>query len=304
MRRLLGPLAALAAAAAAWAATQGCPHPTPTPLGPGLGDAELPDASDASVAAVQDAPRLRSRDTPPATALDPDGPRVRDPRFQPTPSERTPEGTAPTVVPTAPPDGDRAEPPDIGPAAIEALKERFGCQTLGQLSWPVSWLSPTGVVLMCCNQADAQAPSDPDAFHMGCLLPFECSYLIDEGMGAISKIETVTALRQRLAPLRDARTALAVVAASIRDVVPFFGDRPEELQLVTTGPWSYTQPTLTGTRVVERPEGGYDVTTFVVPGCGCHHDLIEVQLLVDELAGVTEQSRTTAIEDKSGLCVD
>jgi hypothetical protein len=55
---------------------------------------------------------------------------------------------------------------------------------------------------------------------------------------------------------------------------------------------------------VERLGGGFDVTTYVRPGCGCSHDLVQVQFYVDELAGVTEQSRATALQDLSGLCVD
>jgi hypothetical protein len=306
MRKLIGPAIAVAAAAT-WGLVQGCPRPTPPPLVPEVGDAALdgPAVADAAPPpAVDAAPRPAEV---PATALNPEGPRLRDQRFLPlNPAATTPsEGSAPTIVPTAPPDGDRAEPPDIGPAALEALKERFSCQTLGQLPWPAAWLSPTGVVLMCCNAADrpsARAPTD--GFRFGCLLPFDCSLLIDEGMGAISKLETITSLRQRLAPVRDARTALAVVDASIRDVVPLLGDRPEEVDFVSRGPWRYVATTLTGTRVVERPDGGYDVTTFVVPGCGCHHDLVEVQYYVDELAGVTEQSRNVVAEDLSGLCVD
>ena len=135
-------------------------------------------------------------------------------------------------------------------------------------------------------------------------MPSDCSLLIDEGMGPITEITTVTDLRRRLAPLRDARTALAAVDAVVRDLVPLVGDRPEDVDLVRKGPWRYLAPTVTGTRVAERPSGGYDVTTFVVPQCGCDHDLIEVTYYVDETAGVTEQSRTTVAEDLSGLCVD
>jgi hypothetical protein len=306
MRKIIWPGIVLAVAAAG-VTVQGCPRPTPTPLVPEVGDATLETAAVTDAAPPPAVDAARRQVEVPATALNPEGPRLRDQRFAPiSPAATVPsEGSAPTIVPTAPPDGDRGEPPDIGPAAIAALKERFLCQTLGQLSWPASWLSPTGVVLMCCNQAaQPSAPAPADGFRFGCLLPFDCSLLIDEGMGAISRLETITSLRQRMAPVRDGRTALALVDASVRDVVPLLGDRQEEVDFVRTGPWRYVAATLTGTRVVERPDGGYDVTTFVVPGCGCHHDLVEVQYYVDELAGVTEQSRNVVAEDLSGLCID
>jgi hypothetical protein len=289
---------------ATWMASTGCPPPPPPPRPPEVTDA----GAEVAVAGADATPPpidVARRDALPPTALDPEGPRLRDTRFDRLPgSSAPPEGTPPVLLPTPLPDGDRAEPPDIGPAAIEALKSRFGCQVLGQVSWPAAWLSPLGVVLECCNPADPRAPAPADGFRSGCLMPFDCSWLIDEGMGAISKLETVTALRQRLAPLRDARTALAVVDATVRDVVPLFGDRPEETSFVLEGSWKFVAPDITGTRVLERPGGGYDVTTFVVPGCGCHHDLTQVQFIVDELAGVTEQSRTVVAEDLSSLCVD
>ncbi|MBN1774127.1 MAG: hypothetical protein JXB32_22905 [Deltaproteobacteria bacterium] len=304
MRRILWPLAAVALALAWWFA-QGCPRPGPGPVGPEVRDVvEPPPGEDATPPPGVDAPVPPPVEPLPPTALDPEGPRVADRRFQPKPGGTgTREGTVPTIVPTMVPDGDRAEPPELGPAALEAIRAQFGCGILDQLPWPASWLSPYGVVLRCCNQA-AGRELDPDAFRAGCLMPFECSLLIDEGMGAISKLETVTALRQRLAPLRDPRSALAVVDATVRDVVPFFGDRTEDTALLLEGSWRYVAETITGTRVVERPGGGYDVTTFVVPGCGCRHDFVEVQFVVDELAGVTEQSRSVLVEDQSGLCVD
>jgi hypothetical protein len=303
MRRLLWPFVMLALAGG-WGLLQGCPRPGPGPVGPAEHDVvEPPPAEDTAPPPAADVapPPV---DTLPPTALNPEGPRVADPRFRPNPGGTgRPEGTVPVIVPTMVPDGDRAEPPELGPAALEAIKTQFGCQTLGQLSWPAAWLSPYGVVLQCCNQKP-EGQNNADAFRSGCLLPFECSLLVDEGMGAISKLETVTALRQRLAPLRDPRSALAAVDAMVRDVVPFFGDRSEDTAFLLEGSWRYVAETITGTRVVERPGGGYDVTTFVVPGCGCHHDFVEVQFVVDELAGVTEQSRTTLVEDTSGLCVD
>jgi hypothetical protein len=129
--------------------------------------------------------------------------------------------------------------------------------------------------------------------------PLECSLLIDEGMGAISKLETVTALRQRLAPLRDPRSALAVVDAVVRDVVPFFGDRAEDTAFVLEGPWRSVADTITGTRVVERPGGGYEVTTFVVPGCGCRHDFLEARFAVGPIArpGETAEDAHGAVHD-------
>ncbi|MBI5500961.1 MAG: hypothetical protein HY907_12015 [Deltaproteobacteria bacterium] len=281
-----------------------CPPPQPPrPAAPDAGPEAGEDAETTSPVADAGV----ARDTaPPPTALNPDAERLGDQRFLPTNPASTvaSEGTPPTIVPTMVPGEDRAEPPDIGRPALDALSERFSCGTLGQLSWPASWLSPVGVVLLCCDQADPGAPAPPDGFRRGCLLPFDCTLLVDEGTGPITRIETVTELRRRLAPLRDSRTALAVVDAVVRDVVPLFGDRPEESAFVGRGPWRYVASTVTGTRVVERPAGGYDVTTFVVPGCGCHHDLIEVSYVVDELAGVTEQSRATVAEDLSGLCID
>jgi hypothetical protein len=303
MRRIVWPLAALALALLWWMA-QGCPRPGPGPVGPEVRDVAAPPVEDAPPPPAADAASPPVDTAPPPTALNPEGPRVSDSRFMPNPGGTgRPEGTVPVIVPTMVPDGDRAEPPELGPAALEAIKAQFGCQILGQLSWPAAWLSPYGVVLQCCNQ-QPDGRIDPDAFRSGCLLPFACSLLIDEGMGAISKLETVTALRQRLAPLRDPRTALAAVDAMVRDVVPFFGDRSEDTAFLLQGSWRYVAETITGTRIVERPGGGYDVTTFVVPGCGCHHDFVEVQFVVDELAGVTEQSRTTLVEDQSGLCID
>lgn len=302
MKRILWPLAVVALAAALWSAP-GCPRPGPGPVEPEVRDVVEPPPP-ADVAPPVEVVAPPPVETTPPTALDPEGPRVTDHRFAPLPGGTgRPEGTTPVIVPTMVPDGDRAEPPELGPAALAAIQGQFGCQFVGQLSWPAAWLSPYGVVLQCCNQKP-EAQLDPDAFRSGCLLPFECSLLIDEGMGAISKLETVTALRQRVAPLRDPRSALAVVAATVRDVVPFFGDRAADTALLLEGSWRYVAETITGTRVVERPGGGYDVTTFVVPGCGCHHDFVEVRFVVDELAGVTEQSRTTLAEDRSGLCVD
>jgi len=304
MRRVLWPSIAVALAAAGWAA-QGCPRTTgPAPIGPEVADAAPPPppAEDVAPAPAEVAPPPPAPLLPP-TALDPEGPRVADRRFRPLAQGRGPEGTPPRIVPTRVPDGGRDEPPELGPAALEAIRSQFGCELLFQLPWPASWLSPYGVVLRCCH-ARSEDRGNPDAFSAGCMRPLECSLLIDEGMGAISKIETVTALRQRLAPLRDPRSALAVVDAVVRDVVPFFGDRAEDTAFVLEGPWRSVTDTITGTRIVERPGGGYEVTTFVVPGCGCRHDFLEARFVVDELAGVVEQSRTTLLEDLSGLCVD
>lgn len=305
MRRILWLLVVVAPALAGWALS-GCPPAAgPGPVGPPAADVTPPPPpeEDAAPPPAEDTPP--PVDTLPPTALNPEGPRVADRRFQPLQAGRRPEGAPPSIVPTRVPDGERDEPPELGPAALEAIKTQFGCQILEQLPWPASWLSPYGVVLRCCNPA-AGGAVPPEAFRAGCMMPFQCSLLIDEGMGAISKIETVTALRQRLAPLRDPRTALAVVDATVRDVVPFFGDRPEDTAFLLEGPWRYVAETVTGTRVTQRPgeDAGYDVTTFVVPACGCRHDFIEVRFVVDVLAGVTEQSRTTLAEDTSGLCVD
>lgn len=303
MRRILWPFAAVAIGLAWWFA-QGCPRPGPGPVGPEVRDVvEPPPVEDVAPPPAEDAAPPPVDTALPPTALDPEGPRIADRRFQPLPGGRGPEGTRPIIVPTQVPDGGRDEPPELGPAALEAIRSQFGCEFLFQLPWPASWLSPYGVVLRCCH-SQPEARNNPDAFRSGCLRPLECSLLIDEGMGAISKLETVTALRQRLAPLRDPRSALAVVDAVVRDVVPFFGDRAEDTAFVLEGPWRYVAETITGTRVVERPGGGYEVTTFLVPGCGCRHDLVEATFVVDELAGVVEQSRTTLLEDLSGLCVD
>jgi hypothetical protein len=276
----------------------GCPSPpVPPPPPPPPGDAGAPESEDAAGAVEAE---VREAVAP---EVEPEPPPLADPRFAAFGAGRGPsEGEIPAIAPTAVPDGERDPPIDIGDRARAALAEQFGCAYVRQLPWPASWLSPTGVVLSCCQATGGTEVVD--RFAGGCRELHACSLLIDEGIGALSKVDTITALRRRVAPVRDPRTALAVLDATVRWMVPFFGDTPDDQQYVRGGGWRYLVPEITGTRVVENRTGGYEVVTFVQNECGCLHPLEEVRFRVDELAGVVEESRRTVMESLSAACVD
>ncbi len=290
------PVLALGAAVSA-----GCPKPAPPPATPAP-EAASQDAAAPEEVVVEAAPAPRSVD------VEPDEPSpLPDHRFDPgpTPGPR-PGGTAPAILAVRPPDGDRAPPPDIGDANREVLRDRFGCETVAQLQWPASWLSPADVVLLCCRRVQDGAPAHADAFERGCMVRQACSLLVDEGIGEVTEVRTVMELRRRVAPVRDPRTALAFLAATVPDLLPWFGDSDEERRYVLEGAWRYATDAIEGTRLVELPgaRGGYEVRTFVRRGCGCRRDVEQVVFEVSDLAGVTERSRRTVLEDASGVCVD
>jgi hypothetical protein len=286
-------------AAVALLVLSGCPSPTPVTNPP----REVADAAALEVVAARDVVAAPA-EVVAAEVVSDEPPPLATRRFEPLPfgAGPGPEGTPPAILPNEPPEGDSPEPPDIGAEARAALQQEFGCGSIGQAQWPTSWLSPTGVVLWCCSPV--QGAAGPDDILRGCMLPFRCSLLIDEGVGAVTRVDGVTPLRRRVAPLRDPRTALAMVEVTQKDFVGFFGGTEDERRFVLEGPWTFEATELPGTRVVESPDGGSDVTTYVQAGCGCNHDLFQVVFHVDELAGVTEQSRTRVLADRSGLCVD
>ncbi len=318
------PVLALGAAVSA-----GCPKPAPPPATPAP-EAASQDAAAPEEVVVEAAPAPRSVD------VEPDEPApLPDHRFDPgpTPGPR-PGGTAPAILAVRPPDADpsgfaarvrggpgggearsaeqppgaddRAPPPDIGDANREVLRDRFGCETVAQLQWPASWLSPADVVLLCCRRVQDGAPAHADAFERGCMVRQACSLLVDEGIGEVTEVRTVMELRRRVAPVRDPRTALAFLAATVPDLLPWFGDSDEERRYVLEGAWRYATDAIEGTRSAELPgaRGGYEVRTFVRRGCGCRRDVEQVVFEVSDLAGVTERSRRTVLEDASGVCVD
>jgi hypothetical protein len=279
-----------------------CPRPAPGPETPAV-DAAGPEPTDATAPETADA----LEPPPPGPGDAAASATVPDPRFGPLVpgASARPTGTSPAIEPTTPPEGDRSPAPDIGEAARTSLQAQFGCQFLGELPWPAAWLSPAGVVLKCCRPVtDGAVPED--AFVEGCMMPFACSLLIDEGIGAVTEVKTIMELRRRVAPVREAATALAFVDATVRDVVPFFGDTEQDRRFVLEGTWNYVAESIRGTRVTGRlgAQGGWNVTTFVRRGCTCRHDLEEVTFEVTDLAGLTETSRRVVIEDTSGVCVD
>jgi len=124
---------------------------------------------------------------------------------------------------------------------------------------------------------DRAEPPSPTLFTTGCMMPATCTLLVDEGMGGVTEIESIMALRRRLAPVRDPRTALALVVSAIRDVVPLFGDTETERRYVLEG---------RGTSPAERSRDEGDGEDRVAgrlrgthvrpPRLRLHHDLEEV----------------------------
>ena len=227
----------------------GCPLPPgPPPPPPPVEDAATVEPEDAG-APVEAEPVAEV-----PVAVGPARPPFEDPRFAAFGAGRgSSEGDVPAIAPTAVPGDDRDPPIDIGDAARNALAGQFGCAYVRQLPWPASWLSPSGVVLTCCEETGGTQVVD--RFAAGCRELHACSLLFDEGIGAVSRVDSITALGRRVAPVRDPRTALAVLDATVRWVVPFFGDTADDRRFVAGGGGRYLAPEITGTRVGESRSG-------------------------------------------------